>query len=204
MESKQVEVSNTRKRLSGRAYLSMFNYDKATGHNEESYDASASRPTKEKLEGNIGSLNGCGIEANGLEVLDPSDGVEIATKICENAERPQLKCFVKEKLQSPELLNSSMKGRTPNDDTGVERDHGAMSLKRTRTDLNMDSDASDVVANKVTCITRDDVTSSPSRCKNEICVKRCGSCLKMQRYWIAQMLFCFIAFNALGSSLYAS
>ncbi|KAK3226957.1 hypothetical protein Dsin_006819 [Dipteronia sinensis] len=203
METKEVEVSNTRekrvrKRLSGRAYLSMF---KATG--------------------NVESLNGSGIEANGLEVLDASDGGEIATKICDNAEQPQLKCFVKEKLQSPELLNSTMKGRTPNDDTSVERDHEAMSLKRkrsdlnmdshsdasavvankyppnddtgverdreamslkrTRTDLNMDSDTSAVVANKDTCITCDDVTSSPSRCKNEICVKRRGSCLKMQR-----------------------
>ncbi|TXG58175.1 hypothetical protein EZV62_016004 [Acer yangbiense] len=198
METKEVEVSNTRekrvrKRLSGRAYLSMF-----------------------KETGNAESLNGSG------EVLDASDGGEIATKMCDNAEQPQLKCFVKEKLQSPELLNSTMKGRTPNDDTGVERDHEAMSLKRkrsdlnmdshsdasaavankctpnedtgverdheamslkrTRTDLNTDSDASAVVANKDTCIIRDDVTSSPSRCKNEICVKRRGSCLKMQRY----------------------
>ncbi|KAK0583701.1 hypothetical protein LWI29_001666 [Acer saccharum] len=187
METKEVEVSNTREK----------------------------RPRCFGLEGNVESLNGSG------EVLDASDGGEIATKICDNAEQPQLKCFVKEKLQSPELLNSTTKGRTPNDDTGVERDHEAMSLKRkrsdlnmeshsdasaavankytpnedtvverdheamslkrTRTDLNMDSDASAVVANKDTCIIRDDVTSSPSRCKNDICVKRRGSCLKMQR-----------------------
>ncbi|KAL5831110.1 hypothetical protein ACOSQ4_016464 [Xanthoceras sorbifolium] len=188
METKEVEVSNksekrVKRRMSGRAYLALFKDDvKATGHNEERSNASVSRSTKETLEGNVDSLkHGSGTEANGLEVLDASDCGEIAREICDNAEQPQMKCFAQEKLQLQELLNSTMNGRTLNDDSGVESNCEDLSLKRKRTDLSIDSDASVLGANKDTCIARVDVTLSPSGCKNEIRVKTCGSCSKRQR-----------------------
>lgn len=134
--------------------------------NAERPSSSACGSTKEALETNVESANGGEMDR---ELRD------------DNSEKPQL---VNENLQPAEFLNSTTNGEIISADTG--KDDKAISLKRKRTDLNMDCGDSAMITDKDTGVAHGD--SSPSRLEDEIDVKRCGTCGKSQRYWSALLV----------------
>jgi hypothetical protein len=124
-------------------------------------------------------------DGDGIEVSQSGDSLSsydaMAKEMSDNHERVQVDSFVKEKLQNPELIDSTLKGGLLDDDLG--KFQGIIPLIRKRKLVEMDVDAYAIIASKDTCIPiANAFSSSPPACERNDLVKTCGRCFKRQRY----------------------
>ncbi|XP_031285187.1 helicase protein MOM1 [Pistacia vera] len=116
-------------------------------------------------------------EANGPDVGDSitfSKSGDTTIEAIADAEQAKVACLSKEKFPSPELLDSTVVGRTLDGVIGTERCHEVMPLKRKRKEVNVHPDTSSVIANKSS--RSGEVITPPTEC-----VDTCGTCFKRQR-----------------------
>ena len=124
-------------------------------------------------------------DGDGIEVSQSGDSLSsydaMAKEMSDNPERVQVDSFVKEKLQNPELIDSTLKGGLLDDDLG--KFQAIIPLIRKRKSMEMYVDAYAIIASKDTCIPiADAISSLPPACERKDLVETCGTCFKRQRY----------------------
>ncbi|KAJ9698071.1 hypothetical protein PVL29_007263 [Vitis rotundifolia] len=178
--SKQVEDGRTE--CSGRREdeLKEKSQDRPRERPAEESNCSLRTFTTEALENHgrvelSSSQNGC---LKGTFEHEERNPVEEAKVTTDNAERIETHSSPAEKLQMPELIDSTSNRRSLDGGDGLK----LTTVKRKRNTLDMDSDASERVPSKDICTpTADAVSTSPTGCTTNKVVETCGVCSKRQR-----------------------
>lgn len=154
----------------------------AKGKLEDKTGVELSHPSQR----HISSAESCrSDDGDGMEVSQSGDSLSfnnaMAKAMSDGPERVQTDCFVNENLQTPELIDSTLKGGSLDGDSGKCQEVIPVN-NRKRKSVEMGSDTSAIIARKDTCTPIADAISSmpPARERNDL-VETCGTCFKRQR-----------------------
>lgn len=162
--------------------------------NLEESNSSVSKPAKETLEYNVGlqsshSSRKCTFLGEAHHSEDGDDMEDSKSDDCavlsshKTIYKQVTNVAEREHAHSlPELVDLMVNKETPDDDTALESSYKAMSSKRKRIIVDMDSDPTAMVSNKDICSSDADVATSPYGCESNNLGGTCATCFKRQRY----------------------